>query len=262
MAGRSFTARWESFNMSIKVLLVDDHTVVREGLRFLLETEGDIKVIGEAKHGREAVQMTEKLRPDVVLLDIAMPFLNGVEAARQIMKSCPETKILILSSYEEDEYIRKLIQAGVGGYLLKHTVADDLVRAVREVQKGNAYFSPSISKRLSNSWQFFTENRAPNRANEHLTTREAEILQLIAEGFANKQIADIIGISIKTVEKHRQAVMDKLGLHEVASLTRYAIQKGIVELKRPPQGMVPAPEEPTPSPRRKGKETEPAASQS
>ena len=262
MAGRSFTGAWESFNMSIKVLLVDDHTVVREGLRFLLETEGDIKVIGEAKHGREAVQMTEKLRPDVVLLDIAMPFLNGVEAARQIMKCCPETKILILSSYEEDEYIRKLIQAGVGGYLLKHTVADDLVRAVREVQKGNAYFSPSISKRLSNSWQFFTENRAPNRVNEHLTTREAEILQLIAEGFANKQIADIIGISIKTVEKHRQAVMDKLGLHEVASLTRYAIQKGIVELKRPPQGMVPAPEEPTPAPRRKGKETEPAASQS
>ena len=262
--GRSqFYGAWESFNMSIKVLLVDDHTVVREGLRFLLETEGDIKVIGEAKHGREAVQMTEKLRPDLVLLDIAMPFLNGVEAARQIMKCCPETKILILSSYEEDEYIRKLIQAGVGGYLLKHTVADDLVRAVREVQKGNAYFSPSISKRLSNSWQFFTENRAPNRANEHLTTREAEILQLIAEGFANKQIADIIGISIKTVEKHRQAVMDKLGLHEVASLTRYAIQKGIVELKRPPQGMVPAPEEPTPSPRRKAKpESEPAASQS
>jgi len=262
--GRSpFYGAWESFNMSIKVLLVDDHTVVREGLRFLLETEGDIKVIGEAKHGREAVQMTEKLRPDLVLLDIAMPFLNGVEAARQIMKCCPETKILILSSYEEDEYIRKLIQAGVGGYLLKHTVADDLVRAVREVQKGNAYFSPSISKRLSNSWQFFTENRAPNRANEHLTTREAEILQLIAEGFANKQIADIIGISIKTVEKHRQAVMDKLGLHEVASLTRYAIQKGIVELERPPQGMVPAPEEPTPSPRRKAKpESEPAASQS
>jgi DNA-binding NarL/FixJ family response regulator len=249
--------------MSIKVLLVDDHTVVREGLRFLLETEGDIKVIGEAKHGREAVQMTEKLRPDLVLMDIAMPFLNGVEAARQIMKTCPETKILVLSSYEEDEYIRKLIQAGVGGYLLKHTVADDLVRAVREVHKGNAYFSPSISKRLSNSWQLFTENRAPNRLNEHLTTREAEILQLIAEGFANKQIADIIGISIKTVEKHRQAVMDKLGLHEVASLTRYAIQKGIVELKRPPQGMVATPEEPTPSPRAKGKkEAEPAASQS
>ena len=247
--------------MSIKVLLVDDHTVVREGLRFLLETEGDIKVIAEAKHGREAVQMTEKLRPDLVLMDIAMPFLNGVEAARQIMKTCPETKILVLSSYEEDEYIRKLIQAGVGGYLLKHTVADDLVRAVREVHKGNAYFSPSISKRLSNSWQLFAENRAPNKMNEHLTTREAEILQLIAEGFANKQIADIIGISIKTVEKHRQAVMDKLGLHEVASLTRYAIQKGIVELKRPPQGMVAAPEEPAPSPKRKGKaEPEPAAS--
>ena len=248
--------------MSIKVLLVDDHTVVREGLRFLLETEGDIKVIAEAKHGREAVQMTEKLRPDLVLMDIAMPFLNGVEAARQIMKTCPETKILVLSSYEEDEYIRKLIQAGVGGYLLKHTVADDLVRAVREVHKGNAYFSPSISKRLSNSWQLFTENRAPNKMNEHLTTREAEILQLIAEGFANKQIADIIGISIKTVEKHRQAVMDKLGLHEVASLTRYAIQKGIVELKRPPQGMVAAPEEPAAAPKRKGKsEPEPAASQ-
>lgn len=241
--------------MIIKVLLVDDHTVVREGLRYLLETEGDIKIVGEAHHGREAVQLTEKLRPDVVLLDIAMPFLNGVEAARQIAKICPETKILILSSYEDDEYIRKLIQAGVGGYLLKHTVADDLVRAVREVHKGNAYFSPSISKRLSNSWQLFTEARPNGKVNEHLTTREAEILQLIAEGFANKQIADIIGISIKTVEKHRQAVMDKLGLHEVASLTRYAIEKGIVELKRPPQGMVASPEEPPR--RRKGKEAEP-----
>lgn len=238
--------------MTINVLLVDDHTVVREGLRYLLETEGDIRIVGEASHGREAVQLTGQLRPDVVLLDIAMPFLNGVEAARQITKICPETKILILSSYEDDEYIRKLIQAGVGGYLLKHTVADDLVRAVREVHKGNAYFSPSIAKRLSNSWQWFTEPRPNGKMNEHLTTREAEILQLIAEGFANKQIADIIGISIKTVEKHRQAVMDKLGLHEVASLTRYAIEKGIVELKRPPEGMVATPEEPPH--RRKGSE--------
>ncbi len=247
---------------SINVLLVDDHTVVREGLRFLLETERDIKVVGEAHHGREAVQLAEKLRPDVVLLDIAMPFLNGVEAARQIAKCCPETKILILSSYEEDEYIRKLIQAGVGGYLLKHTVADDLVRAVREVHKGNAYFSPSISKRLSNSWQLFTENRPPGKTSEHLTTREAEILQLIAEGFANKQIADIIGISIKTVEKHRQAVMDKLGLHEVASLTRYAIEKGIVELKRPPKGMMPQPEEEAPRRRKKESPVEPQATPS
>ena len=243
----------------IRVLLADDHTVVREGLRLILESADDIEVIGEVENGRQAVQMAKKLQPDVVVMDVVMPTLNGVEATRQVLKEAPNTKVLVLSSYSDDDRVQQLIEVGATGYLVKQTAANDLLATIREGHKSNAFFSPSISKRLSNSWQFFTENRSPDRLNEHLTTREAEILQLIAEGFANKQIADIIGISIKTVEKHRQAVMDKLGLHEVASLTRYAIQKGIVELKKPPQGMVPVADD-APKPKAKTTEPQPATS--
>jgi DNA-binding NarL/FixJ family response regulator len=215
----------------IKVLLADDHTVVRQGLRALLAAEEDIEIVGEAGDGRSAVQLVKKMMPDVALIDIAMPQLNGLEATRQITRSVPSTKVLILSSYSDDEYVQQLTEAGAAGYLIKQTAANDLLKAIREAHKGNAYFSPSIAKRLRDQCReaFVNGGQPARRRTDNLTTREAEVLQLIAEGRANKQIAAELCISIKTVEKHRQQVMNKLGIHDVAGLTRHAIAKGIIE---------------------------------
>jgi len=214
----------------IRVLLVDDHTVVRQGLRALLEAEPDITVVGEADTGRQAVQLVAKLSPDVVVMDIAMPMLNGLEATRQIIKQAPNTKLLVLSSYSDDEYVHQLTEAGATGYLLKQTAAADLIKAVREARKGNAFFSPAISKRLLEHYrEAFLRGAPVRKRTDLLTSREAEVLQLIAEGKPNKQIAADLCISIKTVEKHRQQVMNKLKIHDVAGLTRYAISKGIIE---------------------------------
>src|ERR1700756_1647849 len=214
----------------ITVLLADDHTVVRQGLRALLVVEGDIEIVGEADTGRQAVTMAKKLLPDVVVMDIAMPLLNGLEATRQISKQVPTTKVLILSSYSDDEYVQQLTEAGAAGYLVKQTAANDLLKAIREANKGNAFFSPSIAKRLRDQCrEAFVSGQPVKRRTDYLTTREAEVLQLIAEGRANKQIAAELCISIKTVEKHRQQVMNKLGIHDVAGLTRHAMAKGIIE---------------------------------
>jgi|SRR5437899_4991302 len=213
----------------IGVLLVDDHTVVRQGLRALIQSEQDIEVIGEAENGRQAVMQARKTPPDVVVMDVAMPLLNGLEATRQILKSVPSAKVLVLTSYGDDECVQQLMQAGASGYLIKQTAANDLLKAIREVHRGNAFFSPSIAKRLRDQCrEAFTVGQSPKKTGE-LTTREAEVLQLIAEGFSNKQIAGELNISIKTVEKHRQQVMNKLNIHDVAGLTRYAISKGMVE---------------------------------
>jgi DNA-binding NarL/FixJ family response regulator len=214
----------------ISVLLVDDHTVVREGLRALLAVETDIEIVGEAETGRQAVQMVKKLLPDVVVMDIAMPSLNGLEATRQITKLAPATKVLVLSSYGDDEYVHQLMEAGAAGYLVKQTAADELLKAIREARKGNAFFSPSIAKRLRERCREAFASGQPLKNHMYdLTTREAEVLQLIAEGQANKQIAAELSISIKTVEKHRQQVMNKLNIHDVAGLTRHAIARGIIE---------------------------------
>jgi DNA-binding NarL/FixJ family response regulator len=214
----------------IRVLLADDHTVVRQGLRVLLAAEGDIEVVGEAENGRQAIQLVKKLLPDVAVIDIAMPVLNGLEATRQITRSVPGTKVLILSSYSDDEYVQQLTEAGAAGYLVKQTAANDLLKAIREAQKGNAFFSPAIAKRLRDQCrQAFVSGQPVKKRTDYLTTREAEVLQLIAEGRANKQIAAELCISIKTVEKHRQQVMNKLNIHDVAGLTRHAISKGIIE---------------------------------
>jgi len=214
----------------ITVLLADDHTVVRQGLRALLVAEDDIEIVGEAENGRTAIQMVKKLLPDVAVIDIAMPVLNGLEATRQITRAAPATKVLILSSYSDDEYVQQLTQAGAAGYLVKQTAANDLLKAIREAHKGNAFFSPAIAKRLRDHCrEAFVSGEPVKRRSDYLTTREAEVLQLIAEGRANKQIASELCISIKTVEKHRQQVMNKLGIHDVAGLTRHAIAKGIIE---------------------------------
>ena len=217
----------------IGVLLVDDHTVVRQGLRALLRSEEDIDVIGEAENGRQAVMLVRKSTPDVVVMDVAMPLLNGLEATRQILKLAPGTKVLVLTSYGDDECVEQLMQAGAAGYLIKQTAAQDLLKAIREVQRGNAFFSPAIAKRLRDQCrEAFTTGHTGKKGGE-LTSRESEVLQLIAEGFSNKQIAAELAISIKTVEKHRQQVMNKLNIHDVAGLTRYAITKGMVERSAP-----------------------------
>jgi DNA-binding NarL/FixJ family response regulator len=215
----------------IRILLADDHTVVRQGLRALLAAEPDIEVVGEAENGRQAVELARKLTPDVVVMDIAMPVLNGLEATRQILRALPQTKVLVLSSYSDDEYVLQVTEAGAAGYLVKQTAAHDLLKAIHESQRGNAFFSPAIAKRLRDQCREVYANGGQTRRKrgDYLTTREAEVLQLIAEGRANKQIAAELCISIKTVEKHRQQVMNKLGIHDVAGLTRHAISKGIIE---------------------------------
>jgi len=218
------------FMQKIRVLLADDHTVVRQGLRALLAAEEDIEIVGEAENGRQAIQLVKKLLPDVAVIDIAMPVLNGLEATRQITRSVPATKVLILSSYSDDEYVQQLTEAGAAGYLVKQTAANELIKAIREAQRGNAYFSPAIAKRLRDQCrEAFVTGQPGQKRSDYLTTREAEVLQLIAEGRANKQIAAELCISIKTVEKHRQQVMNKLNIHDVAGLTRHAIAKGIIE---------------------------------
>src|SRR5213592_1716160 len=215
---------------AITVLLADDHMVVRQGLRALLQTERDIEIVGEAETGRQAVRLAKTLKPDVVVMDIALPQLTGLEATRQILKEVPSSKVIILSSYSDDEYVHQLTEAGAAGYLLKQTAAADLIKAVREAKKGNAFFSPAISKRLMNHYRETLLRGVPvRRRTDVLTSREADVLQLIAEGKANKQIAAELSVSVKTVEKHRQQVMNKLGIHDVAGLTRHAIAKGIIE---------------------------------
>ncbi len=221
----------------ITVLLADDHTVVRQGLRALLEAEEDMSVVGEAENGRQAVQMIKRLQPDVVVMDIAMPTLNGLEATRQISRDNPKCKVLVLSSYSDDEYVQQLTDAGAAGYLVKQTAAQDLVTAIREANRGNAFFSPAISKRLLEHYRASISKPPGEKKSPKLTARELEVLQLIAEGYPNKQIAGELFISIKTVEKHRQQLMNKLDIHDVAGLTRYAIAKGVIES---PKGVPPS----------------------
>jgi DNA-binding NarL/FixJ family response regulator len=212
----------------ISVLLAEDHTVVREGLRKLLALEAGIEVVGEAQDGRQAVAMVRELRPAVVVMDIAMPLLNGLEAARQILKAVPSTRVLILSAHGDDAYVEQVTALGAAGYLVKQTSAHILAEAIREVHKGNVFFSPSIAKRLHHQKSPDKRGRL-NKQVARLSPRELEVLQLVAEGQANKQIASELGISIKTVEKHRAALMRKLNIHETAGLTRYAIGAGIIE---------------------------------
>jgi DNA-binding NarL/FixJ family response regulator len=211
------------------VLIVDDHTVVRQGLRALLSIQEDIEVVGEAENGRQAVQLAAKAMPDIVIMDVVMPLMNGLEGTRQILGCVPNAKVLVLSSYGDDDYVQQLIHAGASGYLVKQTAADNLLLAIREVQKGKSFFSPSIAKRQRDRERQAFACGPTFRRNINLTSRESEVLQLIAEGLPNKQIASELSISIKTVEKHRQQVMNKLNLHTVAGLTRYAISKGVIE---------------------------------
>jgi len=219
----------------ITILLSDDHNLVREGLRLLLEKETDMQVVGEASDGRQSVRETKRLKPDVVLQDLAMPLLNGLEAARQIAAEVPTTKVLVLSAYSDDSYIEHAIEAGAAGYLMKETVGNDLLRAIREIASGNAFFSPPIARRLLKQWQGKNSNGAlVSTKAAKLTGRQMEILQMIAEGYATKQMAGLLSLSIKTVEKHRQDLMNTLNMHNIAALTRFAVSSGVVESNRMP----------------------------
>lgn len=214
----------------ITVLLVEDHTIVRQGLRLLIEAGGDIEIVGEAKTGREAVQMASDLRPEVIVMDIAMPLLNGLQATRQILKNLPATKVLVLSAHSDSEYVEQVVKVGASGYLVKQSSGDVLAKAIRELHKGKTFFTPSIAKRLKDDYQKSSDGVGlQKKSTTELTSREAELLQLIAEGHVNKQIASELSISIKTVEKHRQHLMDKLNIHDIAGLTRFAIAAGIIE---------------------------------
>jgi len=214
----------------ITVLLAEDHVVVREGLSSLLNVDGNFRILGEARTGRQAVEMAHVLRPEVVLMDIAMPVLNGLEATKQILATDPAAKVLILSAYSDDEYVARATAAGAIGFLEKQTSSEVLVKAIREVAKGIPFFSPAIVKRRrKNQNKIRSRSGQPKTDNALLTSRELEVLQLVAEGSANRQIAMELGISIKTVEKHRQNLMDKLSIHDTAGLTRFAIATGVIE---------------------------------
>jgi DNA-binding NarL/FixJ family response regulator len=215
---------------NIAVLLADDHNLVRQCFRFLLEAQPDMVIVGEAETGRQAVQMARALQPDVIVMDILMPDLNGLEATRQIVKEMPDARVLVLSSYSEDECVDQVMEVGASGYMLKQGSTADLIRAVRETSKGNTFFSPAATRRFGDrSLDSFLNGAPAKRRVDLLTAREAEVLQLIAEGKANKQMAADLCISIKTVEKHRQQVMNKLNIHDIAGLTRYAITTGVIE---------------------------------
>jgi len=214
----------------ITILLAEDHMIVREGFRKMLDLEADFEVVGEAQDGRQAVALAKKLLPTVLLMDIAMPLLNGLEATRQVLKLLPDTKVIILSAHSDEAYVHSATESGAMGFLVKQTSAHEVCRAIREVLKGNIFLSPSISRRLqrrelSAPYAAGAASREPAR----LTSREMEVLQLIAEGKANKETAAELGIGMKTVEKHREHLMEKLDIHDTAGLTRYAIRTGVIE---------------------------------
>lgn len=216
----------------IKIVLADDHTIVRKGIRSLLDEEPDIEVVGEAENGHEAVETVARLQPDVAILDIGMPSLNGLEATKLIKKAHPGTHVLILTMHDNEEYIAETLKAGASGYLIKKSAPRELINAIRVAFRGETYLSPSISTKVVNRFiRISSSVPLPDTPGDSaLTPREREIIQLIAEGFSNKEIADKLFISAKTVKNHRSNLMEKLDLHNTAEITQYAIRKGIVIL--------------------------------
>jgi DNA-binding NarL/FixJ family response regulator len=213
---------------NIKVLIAEDHDVVREGLKLLISADPQMEVAGEASNGQAAVRLAKKVRPNVILMDLAMPKCNGLDAARDICRWLPDSKVLVLSAYQDEETVQRVLGVGVAGYLTKHSAADELLAAIREVGQGKPYYSPRIAGRMrARQRQAFARGRGVTTG-VRLTQREQEVLRLIACGKPNKEIAFNLGLSIKTIEKHRQAAMDKLNIHDIAGLTRYALAKGLV----------------------------------
>jgi two-component system response regulator NreC len=212
----------------LRILLADDHTVVRQGLRKVLEERADWEVVAEAGDGREAVRQAEALEPDVAILDITMPLLNGVEATRQIVKRSPSTRVLVLTMHSDEAYVNQILQAGATGYLLKDSADVDLIQAVSAVSKGKSFFSPAVARLMLDDYVRQLADKGINDRYGSLSEREREVFQLIAEGKANKEIAVLLSISPSTVETHRARIMEKLDLHSAAEIVLYAVRKGVI----------------------------------
>ena len=216
---------------TITVFLADDHTIVRQGLAKLLEVEPHFKVVGEAENGRQAVSMVEALKPEIVIMDISMPLLNGIEATRLIKKSCPQTKVIILSMHTHDRYIDELINLGVSGYLLKDSTGADIIQAISAAVKGDTYLSPSISRRVIEDYLYLKKKSPQEDLYGKLSNREREVFQMIAEGHSTKEISDILFISPSTVKTHRENIMEKLQFVNISQLVQFAIHLGIVDFQ-------------------------------
>jgi two-component system, NarL family, response regulator NreC len=208
----------------IKILLADDHTIVRQGLKLILSSHADLQVIGEAANGREVLELAEKLKPDVVLMDVAMPELNGIEATRRLHQISPRTKVLVLSMHKEAVYVREILKAGARGYILKDAIDTELISAIQSVARGDGYVSPAISGTLLSDYRQNITNPL-----DLLSSREREVLQLIAEGKTNKEVATRLNLSVYTVDSHRGKIMEKLNLHSTGELVRFAVKQGLVD---------------------------------
>lgn len=217
---------------TVRILIAEDHTIVRKGLCSLLKNEKDIDVIGEAENGKEAIKQVEELNPDVVVMDISMPLLNGLDATRQIKKRFPEVKVLVLTVHSNEEYISEILKAGASGYIVKKAAPEELVAAIHAISRGNSFLSPSVSKSVIKKFLQVAGAEAGLEKSSLLTEREREVLQLIAEGHSTRKIAEFLFISVKTIEAHRSHIMEKLDLHNIADLTRYAIRTGIISSER------------------------------
>lgn len=210
----------------VRILLADDHAILRDGVRMVLEAQHEFEVVGTADDGKEAVALARSLQPDVVVLDVAMPQLNGLEATREIRRCCPGTEVIILSMHEGEDYLREALRAGAAGYVLKRAAAKELVGAIQAVQRGESYLDPALTRTLISDYVRKVDRS--DAATDMLTERELEVLTLVAEGLTNRQIALKLNISIKTVQSHRANLMDKLNLHDRTELVRYAIRRGLI----------------------------------
>jgi two-component system response regulator NreC len=217
----------------IRVLLADDHALVRSGLIKLLEPHKDIAIVGEAEDGEEAIRFAKQLHPDVVIIDLSMPKVNGIEAAKTLRRDCPETRVLVLTMHENEEYVYQIFRSGAGGYILKNAGRDEIAAAIRAVAKGDRFFSPRVSEIMVEGYLRRAEEREKSFSSQEipLTAREKEILSLIAEGLNNQQIADRLFISPRTVDTHRTNIMQKLDIHDSVKLVRFAIEKGLAKAK-------------------------------
>ena len=207
-----------------RILLADDHAVVRQGFKMLLDAQPDMEIVGEAGNGREALALAESLKPDVVAMDVAMPELNGIEATRRMAEAAPHARVVALSMHKDSVYVREILRAGARAYLLKDAVADDLVSAIRGVSRGEGYISPAVSNAVLDDYRRHVTNPI-----DTLTSREREVLQMLAEGKTNKEIASVLNLSVYTVDAHRGRIMEKLNLHSINDLVRFAVRNGIIE---------------------------------
>jgi DNA-binding NarL/FixJ family response regulator len=216
--------------MSIRLLLADDHQLMRQGLKALILEEAGMEIVGEADNGKEVVALAVKLRPHIVIMDIAMPGLNGIEATRQIINANPQTKVIALSGHDSTQFVREMLSAGASAYLLKKRAYEELTQAIREVMKGKKFLSPDVTQGVMDAYVKHSSLRDEKPAFVMLTDREREVLQRLAEGHATKETADTLSVSVKTVETHRRNIMEKLNLHSIAELTKYAVREGLTGL--------------------------------